>query len=315
MLYLDYSRKDGEWLPNIHGGRENLEAISFLQEVTATAYKRNPGIMMIAEESTSYPGVTAPTDAPGLGFGFKWNMGWMHDTLQYIERDPMYRSHHHGELTFSMVYAYSEHFMLPISHDEVVHGKGSLLGKMPGDTWQRFANLRAYLAYMWGHPGKQLLFMGQEFAQPSEWSEGRSLDWWALDQPAHRGIFALVARLNQLYRENAALWARDSDPGGFEWLDQDGSRNVVAFVRWDNAGNPVVVAQNFSGNPVGDYRLALPFGGEWSEVLNTDAAEYGGSGVGNLGTIASSGIEHAGKPDSAVITIPPLGAVWFVPRR
>ncbi|MEG9492284.1 MAG: 1,4-alpha-glucan branching protein GlgB, partial [Microbacterium aurum] len=211
MLYLDYSREAGEWEPNIHGGRENLEAIRFLQEVNATAYKRYPGIAMIAEESTSYPGVTAPTSAGGLGFGLKWNMGWMNDSLEYIKRDPMYRSHHEGDLSFSFVYAFSEHFVLPISHDEVVHGKGTLFTRMPGDHWQKLANTRAFLAYMWGHPGKQLLFMGQDFGQLSEWSEGRGLDWWMLDQPPHRQLLDFVGALNRVYRENAPLWARDSD--------------------------------------------------------------------------------------------------------
>ncbi len=315
MLYLDYSREDGEWEPNRYGGRENLEAISFLQEVNATAYKRNPGIMMIAEESTSYPGVTSPTETPGLGFGFKWNMGWMHDTLDYIQHDPMYRSHHNGELTFSMVYAYSEHFVLPISHDEVVHGKRSLLGKMPGDHWQRLANVRVYLSYLWTHPGKKLLFMGQEFGQPSEWSDHRGLDWWVLDQSAHRGLLELVSRMNRLYVENSPLWARDSEPGGFEWIDQDAARNVVAYLRWDHVGNVIAIVQNFSGNPVGDYRLALPFGGVWEEILNTDATEYAGSGVGNLGAISAEDVAWAGRPASAAVTLPPLGALWLRPRR
>ncbi len=218
MLYLDYSREAGEWEPNIYGGRENLEAIRFLQEVNATAYKRYPGIAMIAEESTSYPGVTAPTSAGGLGFGLKWNMGWMNDSLEYIKRDPMYRGHHEGELSFSFVYAFSEHFVLPISHDEVVHGKGTLFTRMPGDHWQKLANTRAFLAYMWGHPGKQLLFMGQDFGQLSEWSEGRGLDWWMLDQPPHRQLLDFVAALNRVYRENSPLWARDSDGSAFRRL-------------------------------------------------------------------------------------------------
>ncbi len=230
MLYLDYSREDGEWEPNIHGGRENLEAIGFLQEVNATAYKRYPGIAMIAEESTSYPGVTAPTSEGGLGFGFKWNMGWMNDSLQYIKRDPMYRSHHEGELSFSFVYAFSENFILPISHDEVVHGKGSLFGRMPGDHWQKLANMRAFLAYMWGHPGKQLLFMGQEFGQLSEWSEGRGLDWWMLDQPSHPQLQAFVAELNRVYRDHSALWSRDSDGAAFSRLGAPSwNPNVIAF--------------------------------------------------------------------------------------
>lgn len=316
MLYLDYSRKDGEWTPNRHGGRENLEAIDLLKEVNATAYKRNPGIVMIAEESTAFPGVTAPTDAGGLGFGLKWNMGWMHDSLQYIGIDPLYRSHHHGELTFSMVYAYSENFLLPISHDEVVHGKGSLLHKMPGDQWQKLANVRAYLAYQWAHPGKQLLFMGQEFGQPSEWSEERGLDWWILEQPVHRSLQSLVAQLNRVYRTEPALWQRDHDPGGFEWLvSDDAANNTIAFLRWPADGDPLAVIVNFSGNPVGPYRIGLPVAGEWVELLNTDAVEFGGSGVGNLGTIVARSEPHSGRLASAELTLPPLATLWLAPRR
>ncbi|TBN56215.1 1,4-alpha-glucan branching protein GlgB [Glaciihabitans arcticus] len=316
ILYLDYSREAGEWEPNIHGGRENLEAISFLQEVNATAYKRNPGIIMIAEESTAWPGVTRPTASDGLGFGLKWNMGWMHDSLSYIQTDPMYRAHHHNEITFSMVYQYTEQFLLPISHDEVVHGKGSLLTKMPGDQWQKLANMRAYLAFMWAHPGKQLLFMGSEFGQPSEWSEQRGLDWWILDQPVHRGLLTMVSQLNRVYREQPALWSRDNDEGGFEWLDGgDSERNVVSFLRWDNHGNPVAVIMNFSGNPVGPYRVGLPFAGTWDEILNTDATEYGGSGVGNYGAVQASDEPFAGRPASAEITLPPLAGLWLKLRR
>lgn len=316
MLYLDYSRADGEWVPNIHGGRENLEAIGFLQEVTATAYKRNPGTVMIAEESTSYTGVTAPTSSGGLGFGLKWNMGWMHDSLQYMQEDPMYRSYHHSEITFSFVYAWSENFLLPISHDEVVHGKGSLLTKMPGDHWQQLANVRAFLAYMWGHPGKQLLFMGQEFGQPSEWSEERGLDWWILDQPAHQGLWNLVSQLNALYREHPQLWALDNEPAGFEWIDgSDAQGNVIAFLRKDRDGDPIVMLFNFSGAPHSGYRVGLPFAGEWEELLNTDAEAYGGSGVGNLGSVTALDEPWMGRPASAVLTLPPLGALWLKPRR
>jgi len=312
ILYLDYSRDEGQWLPNKYGGRENLEAIAFLQEVNATAYKRNPGIAMIAEESTSYPGVTAPTAANGLGFGIKWNMGWMNDTLRYMAEDPMHRAYHHDKLTFGLVYAFSENFMLPISHDEVVHGKGSLIAKMPGDQWQKLANLRAYLAFMWSHPGKQLLFMGQEFGQPSEWSEERSLDWWILEQPVHAGLQRLVGQLNHLYRDNAPLWARDNEAGGFEWLEGgDAANNTLAYLRWDHDGSPIAVILNFGGNPVGPYRVGLPFAGEWEEILNTDAAEYGGSGVGNFGTVHASHTPHAGRPASAELTVPPLGALWL----
>ncbi|HAM27339.1 MAG TPA: 1,4-alpha-glucan branching enzyme [Microbacteriaceae bacterium] len=316
MLYLDYSREHGEWEPNQFGGRENLEAIGFLQEVNATAYKRNPGILMIAEESTAWPGVTKPTDAPGLGFGLKWNMGWMHDSLAYMEEDPMYRSYHHNEITFSMIYAYTENFLLPISHDEVVHGKGSLLHKMPGDQWQKLANMRAYLAFMWAHPGKQLLFMGQEFGQPSEWSEQRGLDWWILDQPIHRGLLTLVGQLNRIYRDQPSLWSRDNDPGGFEWLDaSDAFHNVVSFLRWDNHGNPIAILMNFSGNPVGPYRVGLPFAGEWEEILNTDAAEYGGSGVGNYGSVTAVEESWGGRPASAELTLPPLAGLWLKLKR
>jgi 1,4-alpha-glucan branching enzyme len=315
MLYLDYSREDGQWLPNQFGGRENLEAISFLQEVNATAYKRNPGIVMIAEESTAWPGVTKPTSASGLGFGIKWNMGWMHDSLSYIQQDPMYRSYHHNEITFSMVYQYTENFLLPISHDEVVHGKGSLLSKMPGDQWQKLANVRAYLAFMWAHPGKQLLFMGSEFGQPSEWSEERGLDWWILDQPVHAGLHKLVSELNRVYVSEPALWSRDSDPGGFTWLEGgDSANNVVAFVRWGTDGSPIAVIINFSGTPVGPYRVGLPFAGEWDEIVNTDAAEYGGSGVGNFGSVTATSGEHNGQPAFVDLTVPPLGGLWLKPR-
>jgi 1,4-alpha-glucan branching enzyme len=316
MLYLDYSRADGEWEPNKYGGRENLEAISFLQEVTATSYKRYPGIVMIAEESTAWGGVTAPTSSGGLGFGLKWNMGWMHDSLAYMHEDPMYRSYHHNEITFSFVYAFSENFILPVSHDEVVHGKGSLLSKMPGDHWQQLANARAYLSFMWSHPGKQLLFMGQEFGQLSEWSEERGLDWWILDQPSHRGVLNLVTDLNRTYRENPALWRLDNDPSGFEWIDGgDAAGNVVAFCRWDGEGNPVAVIMNFSGNPHFGYRIGLPFAGRWSELINTDAETYGGSGVGNLGAVEAIDEPWRGKPASAVVNLPPLGGLWLRPAR
>ncbi|NEM91586.1 1,4-alpha-glucan branching protein GlgB [Galbitalea soli] len=316
MLYLDYSREEGDWEPNIHGGRENLEAISFLQEVNATAYKRNPGIVMIAEESTSWAGVTAPTASGGLGFGLKWNMGWMHDSLQYIQEDPMYRAYHHNEITFSLVYAWSENFLLPISHDEVVHGKGALLSKMPGDQWQKLANVRAYLAFMWAHPGKQLLFMGSEFGQPSEWSEERGLDWWILDQPSHQGLLRLVGAMNRVYRSEKPLWEQDNTPVGFDWIDGgDAQHNVVSFLRWDSDGQPIAVLMNFSGNPVGPYRVALPFAGEWEEILNTDAVEFGGSGVGNFGTVVAYEQPWGGRPASAELTLPPLAGLWLKLRR
>jgi 1,4-alpha-glucan branching enzyme len=316
MLYLDYSREEGQWEPNIYGGRENLEAISLLQEVNATAYRRNPGAMMIAEESTSWGGVTAPTNAGGLGFGIKWNMGWMHDSLKYMQTDPMYRSHHHNEITFSFVYAFSENFLLPISHDEVVHGKGSLVSKMPGDSWKQLANVRAYLSFMWAHPGKQLLFMGQEFGQRSEWSEERGLDWWTLDQPAHRGLFTLVGQLNRLYAENASLWSLDNEPRGFEMLDGGATaENVVSFLRWDAHGTPIACFFNFAGRPHEAYRVGLPFAGLWDEILNTDAAEFGGSGVGNLGVVEASADPWVGRPASAMLTLPPLAGLWLKLRR
>lgn len=306
MLYLDYSRNDGEWAPNQFGGRENLEAIRFLQEVNATSYKRYPGIALIAEESTSFPGVTAPTSHAGLGFGFKWNMGWMNDSLQYIGRDPMYRSHHEGELSFSFVYSFSENFVLPISHDEVVHGKGSLFGRMPGDHWQKLANMRAFLAYMWGHPGKQLLFMGQEFGQMSEWSESRSIDWWMLDQPSHKQLHDFVAELNRVYKEQAALWSRDHDGAAFSRLGAPAwNPNVLAFARRDHHGNTIAVVCNFSGVPLTDFPLDLPESGSWTEVLNSDAEAFGGSGQGNLGTVTTD------ARGSATLTLPPLGVLWL----
>ena len=312
MLYLDYSRKDGEWLPNIHGGRENLDAIKFLQEANATAYRRNPGIIMIAEESTAFQGVSAPTDFGGLGFGFKWNMGWMHDSLEYIQRDPAWRKYHHGEITFSMLYAYDEKFVLPISHDEVVHGKGSLLAKMPGDHWQKLANMRAYLAFMWTHPGKKLLFMGQEFAQPSEWSESRELDWWLLDHHPHAGMQQLVSDMNKLYVANPSLWELDHDHAGFQWIDGgNADQNILSFLRFDSKGNPIAVVVNFAGHPYHNFRLGLPKPGFWQEILNTDAESYGGSGVGNFGGVKTQEHQSHGRPYSAEITVPPLGSVWL----
>ena len=316
MLYLDYSRKDGQWRPNQYGGRENLEAIEFIQEANATAYRRHPGIVMIAEESTAWPGVTAPTSGGGLGYGMKWNMGWMNDTLRYLSEDPVNRRWHHGELTFSLVYAFSENYVLPLSHDEVVHGKGSLISKMPGDKWQRLAGLRSLYAYQWSHPGKQLLFMGQEIGQEQEWNESYSLDWWLLDQEGHAGVAALVERLNAIYASSPAMW--DDDYTGFEWIDaSDGDHNLISYLRKgsDDAGNREVVVciSNFAGNPHEGYRVGLPFGGEWVEILNTDAEEFGGSGVVNVGTIIAEDTPWNGRPVSASLRVPPLGAVWLVP--
>ncbi|WP_146364304.1 1,4-alpha-glucan branching protein GlgB [Arthrobacter yangruifuii] len=315
MLYLDYSRPEGQWTPNVYGGRENLEAISFLQEVNATAYKRVPGIVMIAEESTAFPGVTRPTSSGGLGFGLKWNMGWMHDTLQYMSEDPINRVYHHAQLTFSLVYAYTENFLLPISHDEVVHGKGSLLRKMPGDRWQQLANLRAYLAFQWAHPGKQLIFMGTEFGQEAEWSEQYGLDWYLTDTPQHKGVQLMVKQLNEIYRSTPALSARDNEPAGFQWINEnDGALNVLSFIRWDHQGNPVVCVANFAGAPRQDFRLGMPWAGEWVEALNTDAAEFGGSGVGNMGVVQAVEGACNGQPASVNITVPPLGVLYLVPK-
>jgi 1,4-alpha-glucan branching enzyme len=310
MLYLDYSREAGQWRPNVHGGRENLDAIAFLQETNAVAYRSNAGIVMIAEESTAWPGVTAPTNGGGLGFGLKWNMGWMNDTLRYVSEAPINRSYHHHTVTFSMMYAFSEQFLLPISHDEVVHGKGSLIARMPGDHWQKVAGVRALLAYQWTHPGKQLLFMGCEFGQEAEWSEGRSLDWWHLEDHLHAGLKDLVRDLNRVYKETPALWQRDSDPDGFQWIDADDSEhNVLAYTRYDEAGTPVVVIVNFAGVPHEGYRIGLPRDGAWDELLNTDSELYGGSGVGNLGRVEAAAKGWKGQPASASLRLPPLGAV------
>jgi 1,4-alpha-glucan branching enzyme len=317
MLYLDYSREEGEWTPNKYGGRENLEAVQFLQEMNATLYKRTPGVTTIAEESTSWPQVTGPTATGGLGFGFKWNMGWMHDSLGYMQRDPVHRAHHHSEMTFSLVYAWSENYVLPISHDEVVHGKGSLLRKMPGDRWRQLANLRAYLGLMWAHPGKQLLFMGAEIGQEAEWAEARELDWWLLDHPEHRGVHSLVRDLNLAYQQSPAMWSRDDDPEGFTWIDaNDAGRNVFSFIRRGNDEvGEVACVSNFSAIPHHGYRLGLPALGAWDEILNTDAEVYTGSGVGNLGGITAVDGEHLGFPAHADVVVPPLATVWFRRRR
>jgi 1,4-alpha-glucan branching enzyme len=312
MLYLDYSREDGQWSPNVYGGRENLEAVEFLQEMNATCYKRVPGAMTIAEESTSWPGVTRATHLGGLGFGFKWNMGWMHDSLGYVQNDPVHRQYHHHQMTFSMVYAYSENYILPISHDEVVHGKGSLLRKMPGDRWRQLANLRTYLAFMWAHPGKQLLFMGSEFAQESEWAESRELDWWLLDHVEHRGVQSLVRDMNHIYADSPALWSMDQDEAGFAWIDaNDANNNVFSFLRRGRDGSMLACVANFSAVPHHGYRVGLPEAGTWTETLNTDADSYYGSGVGNLGSVTAEKAEWHGQPASASISVPPLGALWL----
>ncbi|MFC7550594.1 1,4-alpha-glucan branching protein GlgB [Plantactinospora sp. GCM10030261] len=314
MLYLDYSRDAGQWAPNQHGGRENLEALALLQEVNATVYRHHPGVVMVAEESTAWPGVTRSTDAGGLGFGFKWNMGWMHDTLSYLSKEPIHRQYHHHQLTFSLAYAWSENYLLPISHDEVVHGKGSLVGKMPGDTWQKLANTRALLAFMWAHPGKQLLFMGCELADEREWSESRGLDWYLPHDPARAGVQRLVRDLNRTYRGCPALWSQDTSPAGFRWIvPDDQAKNVAAFVRIALDGSPLVCVLNFSAVPHDDYRIGLPLGGRWTEVLNTDAGGYGGSGVGNLGAVRAESIPWNGLPASAALRLPPLAALWLRP--
>lgn len=314
MLYLDYSRKDGEWIPNERGGRENLEAIAFLQRVNHEAYGQNPGAVTIAEESTAFPGVSQPTSAGGLGFGFKWNMGFMHDTLSYLKREPIHRKHHHNDLTFGLLYAFSENFVLPLSHDEVVHGKGSLLNKMAGDAWQKFATLRAYYAFMWGYPGKKLLFMGQELAPWQEWSEARSLDWELDHHPAHRGVQSLVRDLNRHYRGIPALHARDCEPEGFEWLLADDRDNsVFAWARHAGDGGAiVVVVSNFTPVPRHGYVLPLPRAGHWREILNSDAGDYGGSGLGNMGGVHAEPHPSHGKPAHAKVTLPPLATLYFM---
>ncbi|MGA5202124.1 1,4-alpha-glucan branching enzyme [Streptomyces variegatus] len=326
MLYLDYSREPGQWTPNEHGGRENLDAVAFLQEMNATVYRRVPGVVTVAEESTAWDGVTrathhkGPSGFGGLGFGLKWNMGWMHDTLQYMSHEPVHRKYHHHEMTFSMVYAYSENYVLPISHDEVVHGKGSLVSKMPGDWWQQRAGIRSYLGFMWAHPGKQLLFMGQEFAQGAEWSEAHGPDWWLLDpgygaEPDHRGVRDLVRDLNTVYRATPALWRLDTDPAGFEWIVGDAADdNVLAFLRLDPEGVPVLAVSNFAPVPRPDYRLGVPEDvPAWHEAVNTDAARYGGSDVTNPDPVKPEPTPWHGRPASIQLTLPPLATVWLRP--
>ncbi|MFC5280894.1 1,4-alpha-glucan branching protein GlgB [Arcanobacterium canis] len=317
MLYLDYSRKDGQWEPNQYGGRENLEAISFIQEANATAYRHCPGIMMIAEESTSWGGVTAMTETGGLGFGLKWNMGWMNDTLRYLAEEPINRRWHHNELTFSLVYAFSEHFVLPISHDEVVHGKGSLYTKMPGDHWQKLAGIRLLFGYMWTHPGKQLLFMGQEFGQIHEWDESTGLEWWLTDDKGHDGVMSALKQLNEVQAAHPALYDDDFTPHGFEWINGgDADHNVLSYLRRSKDGSDVVaVICNFAGTPHNDYRLGLPELGTWEEIANTDAVEFGGSGVGNFGAVEAEAVPWDGRPFSARIQVPPYGVVILTPQK
>lgn len=305
MLYLDYSRKEGEWVPNSEGGRENWEAVEFLRETTALAYRDFPGVMMIAEESTAWSGVTRQTDQGGLGFGFKWNMGWMHDTLHYLAREAIHRQHHHDEITFSILYAWSENYILPLSHDEVVHGKGSLVNKFPGDRWQKMATLRALYGFMWAHPGKQLIFMGDEFAQNDEWNQSHSLDWHLTQFDEHRQIQETVKSLNQIYRERSALWELDNSPDGFQWLiGDDRHGNTLAFARRSADGSLLISVTNFSPTPHHHYRLPIPTPGEWREILSTDDLALGGSGLRNSTLKGEESIE---------ILVPPLATIWLEP--
>jgi 1,4-alpha-glucan branching enzyme len=315
MLYRDYSRGEGEWTPNVFGGREDLEAMTFLSELNEVVHARVPGVVMVAEESTAWPGVSRPVHLGGLGFGFKWNMGWMNDTLAYMAREPIHRRFHHDELTFSLVYAFSENYVLPLSHDEVVHGKGALLEKLPGDRAQKLAGLRALYGYMWAHPGKKLLFMGDELAQEREWDAGGSIDWHLLEREEHVGVQRLVRDLNRNYRSRGALHELDSEPEGFRWLAlHDSDVNVIAFARLSRAGRPLVCICNFSASGRPRYRVALPRPGVWCEVLNTDASAYGGSGVGNLGSIVADETPWNDQPYSGEVALPPLGVVWLAPE-
>ncbi|VVO43451.1 1,4-alpha-glucan branching protein GlgB [Pseudomonas fluorescens] len=315
MLYRDYSRKAGEWVPNRHGGRENLEAIDFLRHLNDVVDLEAPGALVIAEESTAWPGVSQGTQQGGLGFDYKWNMGWMHDSLHYIQQDPVYRAHHHNELSFGLVYAWSERFILPISHDEVVHGKHSLIDKMPGDRWQKFANLRAYLSFMWGHPGKKLLFMGCEFGQWREWNHDQQLDWYLLQYSEHKGVQKLVGDLNRLYREEPALHEQDDAPQGFQWLIGDDAVNsVYAFMRWSKDGRPVLVVANFTPVPREAYRIGVPFAGRWTEVINSDSATYAGSNYGNSGGAFTEDEPSHGQALSLVLNLPPLAVLMLRPE-
>lgn len=312
MLYLDYSRQQGEWVPNKFGGNQNLEAVEFLRRVNTEAYRLHPGTFMIAEESTSWPGVSKPVDAGGLGFGFKWNMGFMNDTLRFMSREPVHRKFHHNDMTFGTVYAFSENFVLPLSHDEVVHGKGSLLEKMPGDDWQKFANLRAYFGFMWGQPGKKLLFMGQEFAQREEWADAKSLDWYLLDASMHEGMRRLIADLNLAYRELPALHERDCEPEGFEWvIGNDHANSVLAWLRKAPGGDPILVVSNFTPMPRSGYKIPMPMAGKWVERINTDAGWYAGSNTGNQGVVEAYAVEGRHWPAEAEIYLPPLSTLFL----
>ncbi len=312
MLYLDYARKAGEWIPNCYGGRENLEAINFLRTLNEAVYRDHPDVSMIAEESTAWPMVSRPTTMGGLGFGMKWNMGWMHDTLEYIKQNPVFRKYHHGQLTFSLIYAFNENFVLPLSHDEVVYGKGSLIGKMPGDDWQMFANLRALYGYMWGHPGKKLLFMGGEFAQRREWTHEGELEWWVAAFPEHAGMQNWLRGLNRAHRSEPSLHEIDFSHDGFEWIDAgNAEQSVVAFVRKSRSGPPVLVVTNFTPVPRQNFLIGVPQRGVWRELLNSDALEYGGSGWGNLGSVESVPVSSHGRTDSLNLQLPPLATIML----
>jgi 1,4-alpha-glucan branching enzyme len=316
MLYLDYGRKDGEWLPNVHGGRENLGAIRFLRQLNTSVYREHPDVQVIAEESTAWPMVSRPVHSGGLGFGMKWNMGWMHDTLEYMKQGPIHRKYRHDRLTFSIWYAFSENFILPLSHDEVVYGKRSLIGKMPGDDWQQFANLRAMYGYMWGHPGKKLLFMGGEFAQRPEWAHDGQLEWGSLDHAGHAGVQRWVSDLNAAYCAEPPLHEIDFDPAGFEWIvDRDADASVLAFLRRARAGPPILVVCNFTPVPRPNYVVGVPVGGRWREMLNSDAAIYGGSGMGNLGGVRAAPAAAHGRFHSLTLTLPPLSTMFFKPEE
>ncbi|CAN5588045.1 1,4-alpha-glucan branching enzyme [soil metagenome] len=316
MLYLDYSREPGEWVPNVYGGRENLEAVYFLKHTNEVCYGRFPGVLTIAEESTAWPGVSRPTYLGGLGFGMKWNMGWMHDFLHYMALDPIFRRYHHNSITFSIMYAFSEHFVLVLSHDEVVHGKGSLLGKMPGDEWQKFANLRMFYAWMYGHPGKKLLFMGGEFGQVREWNHDGELDWHLLNEPRHDGLRRLVQHLNYVYKNEPALWDQDDTHEGFEWIDfHDADNSVVAFLRRSKGGEMIALVVNATPQVLHGYRLGVPEPGFYREIINTDAETYGGSNVGNMGGLEAANVEWQGRRHSLMIEVPPLATVAFKLER
>jgi 1,4-alpha-glucan branching enzyme len=313
MLYRDYSRKEGQWIPNVYGGRENLEAIGFLRHLNAVVAERCPGAVMVAEESTAWPGVSRPISSGGLGFSYKWNMGWMHDTLNYVSKDPIHRQYHHHDMTFGLLYAFSESFILPLSHDEVVYGKRSLINKMPGDRWQRFANLRAYFGFMWGHPGKKLLFMGGEIAQEREWNHDRELDWPSLQDPMHAGVQRLVRDLNRLHASEPALHQRDCEPNGFQWtVGDDRANSVFSFLRYAAASNPpILVVSNMTPIPRYGYRIGVPFDGAWREILNSDSEFYGGSNIGNQGEVMAQEFAAHGQPYSVEIILPPLATIYL----